>query len=476
MFVSISTLAIAYYASDRSRQIESYASGKHVRGIQYSMVLAGEFISAASFLGVIGAIAIDGVDGLRYSIGFLCSYVILWLFIAKPIRKLAATSLHEAIALRYPDRFVQACIACGIVFITTIYMSAQFVGAGLLIHFLFNLDLIFSIWLVGIFMIIFSLIGNWIVTPWMQIMKTILLLGSSFFVGIIIFSRLEWQIYDLFNDHFANSSLWERIGNPGQSFANGWDALSLQLTLLLGTAGLPHILHRLFSVSSHISLRKSVATAASVIGLFYVITIPLGLSSVREVERATILLNENLAAIYLADALGGDFLATFLTAVAFTTILTVVIGLIHTTSNTLQHNLFASYFIHPSWKKQLKNAIPKVGSVIIGMISILLAIHLFDWNVALLVSLAFAMAASTLFPLMIFTFYWPRFHRMGAVACITTGALTTLALIVAGPIFMTKPWIHLHHPGIFSIPLAFLAGFIGSWIGSVNTSSHLKKE
>jgi cation/acetate symporter len=472
--VVIGTLAITYSAAKRTvNPRDFYAAGHRLTGLQNGLAIAGDYMSAASFLGITGTIAMYGFDGFFYSIGFLVSYLVILYLVAEPLHNLGKYTLADAIAVRFDSTLLRGVIALNTLMITIFYMIAQLVGAGALIHLLLDIDYANAVMIVGSLMTIYVVFGGMVATSWVQIIKAILLLASTFMVSLIVFARFDWNVLQMFAEVSRHSPLGEQFLQPGNEFVNPLEIISLHLALILGTAGLPHIIVRFFTVKDAAATRKSVFTATWTVGAFYLMTIFLGFGASVFVGWEQIHVVEsggNLSVPLLAYALGGQFLMAYISAVAFATILAVVTGLVLSASSAFAHDLYASVFRRGRASENEQIAAAQCSSIGVGIISIILAIGAKNMNVAILVSLTFALAASANLPLILFTLYWRRFTTTGAIAGIFTGLFSSVILVILGPYVMhpDSGWIRaeaifpLANPGIVSIPLGFLGAYLGT--------------
>lgn len=474
--IIIGTLVITYYASQRMINTNDfYAAGHELNGIQNGFAIAGDYMSAASFLGITGSIALYGYDGFFYSIGFFVSYLVLLLVVAEPLHNLGKFTVADAVHVRFRSRRLRGVIALNTLSISVIYMIAQLVGAGALIHLLLNINNTSAILIVGILMTTYVVFGGMIATSWVQIIKSILLLAGTLIMSLIIFSRFGWSLQNMFSSVTTATPLGEKFLQPGNQYDNPIDTLSFNLALILGTAGLPHILVRLFTVKETKTARFSVVTATGVIGVYYIMTIFLGFGAAsfvgwQQLEEAGYA--GNLAAPLLAHALGGEFLMAFISAVAFATILAVVSGLVLSASSAFAHDFYSSIFRRGTASEKEQMYAAKLSSIGVGLISIVLAIGAQKLNVAFLVALAFAVAASANLPMILLMLFWKKFNPTGAIIGILTGLASSIILVLLSPNVMdpVDGWIRvkavfpLENPGIISIPLGFAGAILGTWI------------
>jgi cation/acetate symporter len=472
--IIVGTLAITYSAAKRTTNTNDfYAAGNELTGFQNGLAIAGDYMSAASFLGITGAIALSGFDGLFYSVGFLVSYLIVLLVVAEPLHNLGRFTFADSIAVRFDAKRLRGLIALNTVTIAILYMIAQLVGAGALIHLLLDLDYRIAVLIVGSLMTVYVVFGGMVAASWVQIIKSILLITGTLMISLIVFARFDWDLLSMFEHVSQATPLQETFLFPGNLFDSPIDTISLHLALLLGTAGLPHIIVRFFTVKDAITTRHSVLTATGLIGVFYIMTVFLGFGAASFVGQEPILTagyGGNLAAPLLANALGGDFLMAFVSAIAFATILAVVSGLVLSASSAFAHDFYSHIIRKGKAAEREQMYAAKLSSISVGVISIFVALGGETLNVTFLVSLAFAVAASANLPLILLTLFWRRFNTTGAITGMLTGLLASILLFLISPNMMglESGWIQseaifpLHHPGIVSIPLGFLGAYLGT--------------
>lgn len=472
--IVICTLIITYWAARRSKTtIQFYTAAGKLTGFQNGMAIAGDYISAASFLGIVGAIALNGYDGFLYSLGFLVSYLVVLLFVAEPVHHLGKYSLADVICARFPSNQIRWIMAIGSFIISIFYMIPQLVASGLLIRLLLNIDYSTSVLIIGSLMTVYVVFGGMIATSWVQIVKTILLMTSTFLLSLIVFSFYEWDIRALVEQVKVGTPLGDQFFMPGHLLGNPLEVISLYVALILGTAGLPHILIRFYTVKNASEVRKSVLTASWIIGLFYLMTLVLGLGTAAVIGYDQLIAADstgNLAAPLLAKALGGDFLLAFISAIAFTTVVAVVAGLVISATTAFSHDIYHHIIKkgNTTEKQQLRAA--QWSAFAIGLISTLFALGLKNINVTFLVSLTFIVAASSNLPIILFTIYWKRFSQTGAMIGMVSGLIASLALLILGPHIMNidngwilrEPLFNLYNPGIVAIPIGFLGAILGS--------------
>jgi cation/acetate symporter len=474
------TLVITYYASKRTKNAsEFYTAGGGLTGWQNGLAIAGDYMSAASFLGIAGAVALTGFDGFFYSIGFLVAYLVVLYLVAEPLRNLGKYTFADMIAARFNAKKVRGFAAMNTITISIFYMIAQLVGAGALIKLLLGLEYTTSVLIVGVLMTVYVIFGGMHATSWVQIIKAVLLMGGTFLISIVVFAKFNFSITDMFDQMKTATPLKEAFLNPGVKYKDGIDTLSLNLGLVLGTAGLPHILVRFFTVKDAKTARSSVVYATWIIGIFYVMTIFLGFGAAAFVGTTDIVAANaagNMAAPLLAQALGGNMLFAFISAVAFATILAVVAGLVLTAASAFAHDFYNEILKKGKATEKQQVRMARWASIGVSVLSIVLALGAQTLNVAFLVSLAFAVAASANLPVIIYTIYWKRFNTTGAIWAMVVGLISAIGLVIISPnvfspeigkaIFVGNPLFPYTTPGIVSIPLGFIAGYLGTKLSS----------
>lgn len=477
LVIVLLTLVITFYASKKTNTTsEFYTAGGGLTGWQNGLAIAGDYMSAASFLGIAGMIALSGFDGFFYSIGFLVAYLVVLYLVAEPLRNLGKYTMADMIAARFDNKKVRGVAALNSIAISIFYMIAQLVGAGALIKLLLGLDYTTSVLIVGALMTIYVVFGGMTATSWVQIVKAVLLMVGTFIISMMVFAKFDFNLLKMFEQMKTVTPLGDQFLNPGNKFKVGLDTISLNLALVLGTAGLPHILIRFFTVKDATTARKSVVYATWIIGAFYVMTIFLGFGAAAFVGAGNMDPAGNMGAPLLAQALGGNFLFAFVSAVAFATILAVVAGLVLTAASAFAHDFYGHVLRQgkATEKEQMKMA--KWASVGVSIVSILLALFAQNLNVAFLVALAFAVAASANLPVILFTIFWKRFNTAGAISGMLVGLFSSLILVALSPnvwnpvagkaILVGEALFPLPNPGIVSIPLGFLAAWIGTLLSS----------
>ncbi|MCG7416471.1 sodium/solute symporter [Microbacterium sp. ACRRU] len=483
-FVAV-TLFIVIRASRNSKTAaDYYAAGRSFTGPQNGFAIAGDYLSAASFLGICGAIAINGYDGFLYSVGFLVAWLVALLLVAELMRNTGKFTMADVLSFRLKERPVRMAAAITTLAVCFFYLLAQMAGAGGLVSLLLGItervgqSIVVAV--VGILMIVYVLIGGMKGTTWVQIVKAFLLIGGAVVMTIWVLAINGFNLNTLLESAVAASPKGEAILGPGLQYgANPWDFISLALALVLGTAGLPHVLMRFYTVPTAKEARRSVVWAIWLIGLFYLLTLVLGYGAGALVGPEAILAapgGVNAAAPLLALSLGGPILLGFISAVAFATILAVVAGLTITAAASFAHDIYANVVKKGNVPPDGEVKVARRTVIVIGILAIVGGIGVQGQNVAFLVALAFAVAASANLPTILYSLFWRRFTTRGAVWSMYGGLGSALVLILLSPVFWGTPtsvfantgvaiW-PLNNPGIVSIPLGFLLG----WLGSITSS------
>ena len=467
----VATVGIAYWAARRTKTAsEFYAAGGQITGVQNGIALAGDYMSAASFLGIAGLVALFGFDGLIYSIGFLVGWPIVLFLIAEPLRNLGKYTFTDVVAFRLRQTPVRISAAFGTLAVVIFYLIAQLVGAGALIALLFGFDFTVAVIVVAAVMITLLLLGGMLATTWVQIIKAVLLLGGAFAMAVWVLGKFGFNPLQLFQE--ASQRGGAEVLGPGEKVVTGSaDAVSLGLALMLGTAGLPHILMRFYTVPDARAARTSVTLATVLIGCFYLFTFVIGFGAMALIGGDTITGIDpggNMAAPLLAQELGGQVFLGFIAAVAFATILAVVAGLTLAGAAALSHDLWVNVVRGGEAPEHEQVRVARFATVLVGVLATILGIVLEGQNVAFLVGLAFAIAASANFPALVLAIFWRRFTTWGAVAGILVGTISALVLIYLSPTFQVDVLgradapVSLRNPGLISIPLAFAAAIVVS--------------
>ncbi|MGW5055335.1 solute symporter family protein [Actinokineospora sp. NPDC004072] len=488
------TLVVVFRASRNSKTAaDYYAAGRSFTGPQNGIAISGDYLSAASFLGIAGAIALNGYDGFLYSIGFLVAWLVALLLVAELLRNTGKYTMGDVLAFRMKQRPVRAAAATSTLVVSFFYLLAQMAGAGGLVALLLGITgtggQAVVIAAVGVIMIVYVLVGGMKGTTWVQIIKAALLITGGLAMTIWVLAQFGFNLSALLGGAVeAGGANGETLLNPGKQYGvsetSKLDFISLALALVLGTAGLPHILMRFYTVPTAKEARRSVVWAIWLIGIFYLFTLVLGYGAGALVGPEAIRNapgGANSAAPLLAQALGGPVLLGFIAAVAFATILAVVAGLTITASASFAHDIYAN--IIKKGKVDDKGAevrVARITAVVIGAVAIVGGIIANGQNIAFLVALAFAVAASANLPTILYSLFWKRFNTTGALWSIYGGLAVCVLLIVFSPAVSGSPkamfpsadfdWFPLSNPGIVSIPVAFVLGWFGTLIGGGSDS------
>lgn len=487
----IVTLGIVFYVNSRHAKktaADFYTAGGGFSGTQNGFAIAGDYLSAASFLGIAGAIAINGYDGFLYSIGFLVAWLVALLLVAELLRNTGRFTMGDVLAFRMKQRPIRAAAATSTLAVSFFYLLAQMAGAGALVSLLLGISGGFAqgvvIAVVGVVMIAYVLIGGMRGTTWVQMIKAVLLIAGALVMTIWALALFGFNFSSIMQAAADGSPKGEGLFAPGQqygaSLTSQIDFISLGIALVLGTAGLPHVLMRFYTVPTAKEARKSVEVAIWLIGLFYLFTLVIGFAAGAIVGPEAIQAapgKVNSAAPLLAAALGGPVLLGIIAAIAFATILAVVAGLTITASASFAHDVYINVIkrgeVADTEATQVRVA--RRTAIVIGVVAIVGGILAKDQNVAFLVALAFAVAASANLPTILYSLFWKRFNTTGGLFSIYGGLISTLVLIVFSPVVSGKEtsifptvdfaWFPLANPGLVSIPLSFLLGVVGTYIG-----------
>lgn len=486
----LATLGITYWASKQNKSTaDFYTAGGGISGFRNGLAIAGDYMSAASFLGISAMVFTNGYDGLIYSTGFLVGWPLVLFLIAERLRNLGKFTFADVASYRFAQTPVRLFAASGTLIVVLLYLIAQMVGAGKLIELLFGLDYIWAVIVVGILMVAYVLFGGMLATTWVQIIKAVMLLSGATFMALMVLYAADFSPEKMFATASKIHSKNTAIMAPGSLVSNPIDALSLGLALMFGTAGLPHILMRFFTVPNAKEARKSVLVATSFIGYFYILTFIIGFGAIMlvtkdnphffetvvkdGVSKVEMIGGSNMAAIHLAEAVGGNLFLGFISAVAFATILAVVAGLTLSGASAVSHDLFASVIKKGQATHVEEMRVSRITVVVLGLLAIILGIAFEKQNIAFMVGLAFAVAASANFPILLLSMFWKGLTTKGAVIGGFAGLITAAVLIVIGP----AVWVDVlknkealfpfKNPAIFSIPIAFIV----SWLVSITDKS-----
>ena len=488
----IGTMGITKWAASKTKSASDfYTAGGGITGFQNGLAIAGDYMSAASFLGISGMIYLNGFDGIIYAIGFLVGWPIILFLMAEKLRNLGKFNFTDIAAYRLDERRIRILAACGSLTVVTFYLIAQMVGAGKLIEVLFHIPYHYAVVIVGALMIIYVTFGGMLATTWVQIIKAVLLLGGVTIMALLVLATtgINFSFANLAETAVNLHAKKDAILAPGSFVSDPIASISLGLALMLGTAGLPHILMRFFTVGNAKEARKSVVYATGFIGYFYLLIAVVGLGGIvylmdpninsAYLDAAGKLIGgNNMAAVHLAQATGGSIFLGFISAVAFATILAVVAGLALAASNSIAHDLYAIVIRKGQATDAEEMKVSKRTVIIIGIVAVLLGFAFENQNIAFMVGLAFAVAASANFPILILSIYWSKLTTRGAFMGGFVGLLTAVILVVLSKtvwvdIFGFKdaifPWTH---PALFSVSAAFIA----IWFFSITDSSARAEE
>jgi cation/acetate symporter len=500
--VVLLTIAITFWASRQTKTASDYyAGGRSFSGFQNGLAVSGDYMSAASFLGISGAIALTGYDGFLYSIGFLVAWLVALLLVAELLRNSGRFTMADQLAYRMRQVPVRTAAATSTVVVSIFYLLAQMVGAGALVALLLGVTSEtaknLTIAAVGALMIFYVVVGGMKGTTWVQIVKAVLLMSGTVLITVLVLAEFNFNLSDLLGTAADESGQGAAFLEPGLKYGvsttSKIDFVSLGLALVLGTAGLPHILIRFYTVPTARQARKSVLWAIGLIGSFYLMTLVLGFGAaalVKGDEKDRIAESGgNLASPLLAEAVGGGpgstggaVLLALIAAVAFATILAVVAGLTLTSASSVAHDLYANVWKKGQVTEKQEVRVARVAAFAIGGVAILLSIPAQKLNIAFLVALAFAVAASANLPALLYNLFWKRFSTRGAVWSIYGGLIVCVVLVFFSPVVSGSEtalftehdfhWFPLSNPGIISIP----AGFFFGWLGTITTKDRASEE
>lgn len=479
-FVAV-TLGITYWAARRTKTASDfYAAGGGITGFQNGLAIAGDYMSAASFLGIAGLVYTSGFDGLIYAIGFLVGWPIVLVLIAEPLRNLGKYTFADVASFRLQQKPIRILAASGSLVTVIFYLIAQMVGAGKLIELLFGLPYEFAVIIVGVLMTLYVTFGGMLATTWVQLIKAILLLSGASLMAFLVMMQFGFSFENLFAEAVNVHAKANAIMAPGTLVSDPISAISLGIALMFGTAGLPHILMRFFTVKDAVQARRSVFYATGFIGYFYILTFIIGFGAIILLLKnpayftdGALIGGANMAAIHLSQALGGDVLLGFISAVAFATILAVVSGLTLAGSSAISHDLYATLILKGKHDEKKEIRASRIATICLGVIAVLLGIVFEKQNVAFMVGLAFCVAASANFPILLLSMYWRKLTTRGAVMGGGLGLLTAVILVVLGPTVWVDAFGNAEaifpykYPAIFSVSMAF----IGIWFFSITDKS-----
>ncbi|MFG1798035.1 cation acetate symporter [Nocardia sp. NPDC049149] len=493
VFVAITMVVVIRASRNNATAADFFTGGRGFSGPQNGIAIAGDYLSAASFLGIAGAIAVYGYDGFLYSIGFLVAWLVALLLVAEMLRNTGKFTMADVLSFRLKQGPVRTAAALTTLAVSLFYLLAQMAGAGGLVALLLDISSksgqAVVIAVVGVLMIVYVLVGGMKGTTWVQIIKAVLLITGAALMTVMVFAKFGFNLSDILGsaqEHVTgskNKAVAARdVLAPGAQYGGSATSklnfLSLGLALVLGTAGLPHVLMRFYTVPTAKEARRSVVWAIGLIGAFYLFTLVLGYGAAAIVGPDRILAaagGQNSAAPLLAFELGGVVLLGIISAVAFATILAVVAGLTITAATSFAHDIYAGVIKRGKVDDHKQVRVSRITAVVIGVIAIGLGILANGQNIAFLVALAFAVAAAANLPTILYSLFWKRFNTTGALFSMYGGLISTIVLIVFSPAVsgnktamlpsLDFDWFPLSNPGIVSIPLAFALGIIGTFLG-----------
>ncbi|MFC8302157.1 cation acetate symporter [Specibacter sp. NPDC057265] len=499
-FVAITMIVVFRASRNNKTAADYYAAGRSFSGGQNGTAIAGDYLSAASFLGITGAIAVNGYDGFLYSIGFLVAWLVALLLVAELLRNTGKFTMADVLSFRLKQRPVRIAAATTTLVVCFFYLLAQMAGAGGLVSLLLGLDnsnkagqnIVIAV--VGVLMIVYVLIGGMKGTTWVQIIKAFLLIIGAAIMTIIVLAMHGFNLSTLMDAAVQTSinegGVGEALLNPGAQYSKApLDFISLALALVLGTAALPHVLMRFYTVPTAKEARKSVVWAIWLIGAFYIFTLVLGYGAGALIGKEAILAapgGVNAAAPLLAFVVGGPILLGFISAVAFATILAVVAGLTITAAASFAHDIYSNVIVKGAPKPEMEVKVARRTVIVIGLVAIGGGILANGQNIAFLVALAFAIAASANLPTIIYSLFWKKFTTQGALWSMYGGLASAIVLIAFSPVVSGGPtamiknvdfsWFPLANPGIVSIPLAFFLGWLGTVLDKNSENPRVQAE
>jgi cation/acetate symporter len=497
IFVGFTLFITKWAAKQTTSAQDFYTAGGGISGFQNGLAIAGDYMSAASFLGISALVFSSGFDGLLYSLGFMVGWPIVLFLIAERLRNLGKYNLSDVVSFRLDEKPVRTLAAFSSLVVVAFYLIAQMVGAGQLIKLLFGLNYNIAVVVVGLLMMAYVIFGGMLATTWVQIIKAVLLLSGATFMAFMVMKNVGFSFANMFEQSIAvfskvhDMSLEDaaHIMGPGKLAANPIDAVSLGLGLMFGTAGLPHILMRFFTVKDAKEARKSVVVATGFIGYFYLLTFIIGFGAILFVSnnpqfidvakmavtgKLELVGGNNMAAVHLSDALGGDLFMGFISAVAFATILAVVAGLTLSGASAISHDLYANVFKKGQTTPESELRMSKIATLVLAIFAMILGILFEKQNVAFMVGLAFAVACCANFPILVLSMFWKGLTTRGAVIGGLAGLISAVTLIVLSKAVWVDtlhisdtPVFGFNSPTLFSMPLAFFC----CWFFSVTDNS-----
>ncbi|WP_191833888.1 cation acetate symporter [Pseudomonas fluorescens] len=487
MVFVVFTLGITRWAALRTRSASDfYTAGGGISGLQNGLAIAGDMISAASFLGISAMIFMAGFDGLLYSLGIVAAWPIILFLIAERLRNLGKYTFADVVSYRLEQTPIRITAAFGTLVVALMYLMAQMVGAGKLIELLFGMSYFQSVMLVGVLIICYVTFGGMLATTWVQIIKAVMLLSGATFMAFMVLRHFNFSTEAMFAGAAEVHAKGMSVMVPGGMLSNPIDTISLAVGMMFGTAGLPHILMRFFTVKDANEARKSVLYATGFIGYFYLLLIAIGFGTIVMVgtdpafrdAAGAIIGGGNMVAVHLAQAVGGSLFLGFISAVAFATILAVVAGLALSGASAVAHDLYACVIRKGQATEKEEMRMSRIATLVIGVLAVILGLLFESQNIAFLSGLVLAIAASVNFPVLFLSMFWKGLTTRGAVAGSVFGLFSAVILLVLSPVV----WVNLLHydralfpysnPALFSMTLAFL----GAWMFSVTDASERAKQ
>ncbi|SOZ66110.1 Cation/acetate symporter, SSS family [Cupriavidus taiwanensis] len=471
------TLGITRWAARRTRSASDfYAAGGGLTGFQNGLAIAGDMVSAASFLGISAMMFDKGYDGLIYALGVVAGWPIILFVVAERLRNLGRYTFADVVSYRLSQKPVRITAACGTLTVVIMYLVAQMVGAGKLIELLFGTSYESAVVIVGALMVLYVMVGGMLATTWVQIIKAVLLLGGVTFMAVMVLAYFGFSPEALFASAAKVHDKGAAILSPGGLVSNPIDAISLGVGMMFGTAGLPHILMRFFTVADAKEARKSVLYATGFIGYFYVLILVVGFGAIVMVgadpvyrdAAGKLIGGSNMVAVHLSHVIGGDLFLGFISAVAFATILAVVAGLALSGASAVSHDLYANVFRRGQASEKDEIRVSKIATLVIGVLAMVLGVMFEKQNIAFLSGLVLAIAASVNFPVLFLSMFWKGLTTRGAVAGSLAGLVSAVVLLVLGPTVWVGILKHQQaifpyaNPALFSMTLAFAAAWLAS--------------
>ncbi|MFJ4291493.1 cation acetate symporter [Cupriavidus sp. NPDC089707] len=477
MLFVLLTLGITRWAARRTRSASDfYAAGGGLTGFQNGLAIAGDMVSAASFLGISAMMFDKGYDGLIYALGVVAGWPIILFIVAERLRNLGRYTFADVVSYRLAQKPVRITAACGTLTVVIMYLVAQMVGAGKLIELLFGTSYESAVVIVGALMVLYVMFGGMLATTWVQIIKALLLLGGVTFMAVMVLAYFGFSPEAMFASAAKVHDKGAAILSPGGLVSNPIDAISLGVGMMFGTAGLPHILMRFFTVADAREARKSVLYATGFIGYFYVLILVVGFGAIVMVgaepayrdAAGKLIGGSNMVAVHLSHVIGGDLFLGFISAVAFATILAVVAGLALSGASAVSHDLYANVFRRGQASEKDEIRVSKIATLVIGLLAMVLGVMFEKQNIAFLSGLVLAIAASVNFPVLFLSMFWKGLTTRGAVAGSLAGLVSAVVLLVLGPTVWVGILKHQQaifpyaNPALFSMTLAFAAAWLVS--------------